>query len=842
MAIFQITGPAPNAFLFDVMALTNGTVLVPIFENAEGSTSRFGALKFALYGVNEVTGQAEQIGSTRQVLAEFPANFRVGAAPLQDGGFVILLTRSNTDITQPEQTTFIRYDATGAETGRSDLAANYSVSPDFNTSTQSEQPLGWVINNSTRQLELLSPETGLPTTVLDAHVGNPLLEPRGLDGGMILRTNFDPEGLTLSFAADWIDNAITDPAPVFAAIARPLGAEFHVAGVGNQIVVASETLIFPDDRDEIDLSLKVQMLLPGAATPVTVLDEFRRNEASTTIAVELAEIPGIGFAYVRVMSSAATRRVTEAELMVFDFSGERLFQKALPDLVGLFQIRNHQMNIVPVAGTADNHLDLMITWPDDPDPLLREHAANVGDTLRLTVAELGDLTHLGTEFDDFLRGLGGQDSLFGGFGDDELEGGGGRDSLSGGDGNDSLSGDGGDDVIEGGADNDVLFGGDGNDRLVGGSGPDALAGGTGNDTLVSDDGGDLGIGMEGDDVLFGGGGNDTFSGNEGNDVLQGDDGADALDGDEGDDTISGDAGNDDIDGGAGNDLIVGGKGRDSLFGEDGDDRLDGGAGNDLMSGNAGHDRISGGSGADAIVGETGNDTIRGGDGGDLIVAGEDDDDVFGGAGNDTMEGNDGADALQGDGGHDEVDGQLGDDTLGGGTGNDTLFGGEENDVLFGGAGRDRLFGDEGVDELSGDRGRDMLFGGDGNDVLLGGADNDTLVGGAGSDALSGEAGADVFRFRSLSDSTPDAPDVLLDFVHGADRIDLSVLDARNNRPGNNAFSFIGTDGFSGKSGELRVKVGPDGVVVEADRNGDRRADFRLLLEDVSRLEASDFIL
>lgn len=842
MAIFQITGPAPNAFLFDVMALTNGTVLVPIFENAEGSTSRFGALKFALYGVNEATGQAEQIGTTRQVLAEFPANFRVGAAPLQDGGFVIVLTRINTDITQPQQTTFIRYDSTGTETGRSDLAANYSVNPEFNTSTQSEQPLGWIINNTTRQLELLSPETGLPTTVLDAHVGNPLLDPRGLDGGMILRTNIDPDGLTLSFAADWVENAATDPAPVFAALARPSDSEFHVAGVGNQIVVASETLIFPEDRDEIDVSLKVQMLLPGAATSVTVLDEFRRNEASTTIAVELAEIPGIGFAYVRVMSSRVTRRVTEAELMVFDFSGERLFQKALPDLVGLVEIRNHQMNIVPVAGTADNHLDLMITWPDDPDVLVSQHAANVGDTLRLTVAELGDMTHLGTEFDDFLRGLGAQDSLFGGLGDDELEGGGGIDSLSGGDGNDFLSGDGGDDLMEGGADNDVLFGGDGNDRLEGGSGFNALAGGTGNDTLVSDDDGDLCVGMEGDDVLFGGAGNDTLSGNEGNDALQGDDGADSLTGDEGDDTISGDAGNDDITAGAGNDLIVGGSGRDSLFGEDGDDRLDGGAGNDFMSGNAGHDRISGGSGADAIVGDTGNDTILGGDGGDLIVAGEDDDDVFGGAGNDTLSGDDGADEIDGGTGHDDLNGDLGEDTLGGGAGNDRLGGGENDDLLSGAAGRDRLFGDEGDDLLAGGRGSDMLFGGDGDDVLQGNEDNDTLIGGAGSDRLSGNTGADVFRFRRPADSLKDDPDVILDFARGTDRIDLAGLDARSDITGNNRFSFIGTDAFSGTSGELRASSGAEGLVVEADLDGDGTADFHLILTGIARLTGGDFLL
>lgn len=65
--------------------------------------------------------------------------------------------------------------------------------------------------------------------------------------------------------------------------------------------------------------------------------------------------------------------------------------------------------------------------------------------------------------DDYFKGFGGNDKLFGGFGDDTLFGGSGNDRLF------------------GGADSDTLFGGDGADRFVYMSASDAAS----NDTIVN---------------------------------------------------------------------------------------------------------------------------------------------------------------------------------------------------------------------------------------------------------------------------------------------------------------------------------------------------------------------
>jgi Ca2+-binding RTX toxin-like protein len=74
-----------------------------------------------------------------------------------------------------------------------------------------------------------------------------------------------------------------------------------------------------------------------------------------------------------------------------------------------------------------------------------------------------------------VKGLDGNDLLYGG----AL-----NDALTGGNGNDTLQGGAGDDILDGGAGHDVLHGGQGRDRLIAGTGSDILNGGEGSDTYV----------------------------------------------------------------------------------------------------------------------------------------------------------------------------------------------------------------------------------------------------------------------------------------------------------------------------------------------------------------------
>ncbi len=139
---------------------------------------------------------------------------------------------------------------------------------------------------------------------------------------------------------------------------------------------------------------------------------------------------------------------------------------------------------------------------------------------------------------------------------------------------------------------------------------------------------------------------------------------------------------------------------------------------------------------------------------------------------------------------------------------------------------------------------DSINGGDGNDVINGNAGADSLTGGPGSDILTGGAGADSFIFTALSDFGPaSAPDVITDFSSlDGDKIRLDPIDASTVASGNQAFTFLGTAGFTGVPGQLHyVQAGPD-IIVSGDVNGDRVADFQFVVQGVSSLQASDFML
>ena len=263
-------------------------------------------------------------------------------------------------------------------------------------------------------------------------------------------------------------------------------------------------------------------------------------------------------------------------------------------------------------------------------------------------------------------------------------------------------------------------------------------------------------------------------------------------------TINGNANNNtlqgDINGVPENDSLFGFGGNDSLFGFGGNDVLDGGTGADVINGGNGFDSVSYTSSTSAVTVNLGLNS----GGGDTLFSIE------------------------------NVDGSNFDDTLIG-----------DNNGTIG----NRLRGFGGGDLLDGFSGQDRLDGGNGSDQIYGGAGDDTLYGGSGGDVLRGEFGTDTFLFRNVSDSRGSASDSITDFESlDNDVIDLQEIDANTGSGGNQAFSFIGANGFSGHAGELRFQV--DGVLteVQADVNGDRTADLRIVLADPIQLSADDFLL
>lgn len=120
----------------------------------------------------------------------------------------------------------------------------------------------------------------------------------------------------------------------------------------------------------------------------------------------------------------------------------------------------------------------------------------------------------------------------------------------------------------------------------------------------------------------------------------------------------------------------------------------------------------------------------------------------------------------------------GSDTVYLGAGNDTItqFG---SSTIYGGSGRLNYSGGNGADSVKAGSGAATILGGGGFDTIIGGsglmkADGgqgaDLLVGGSFKDTLTGGAGGDMFRFAS---SSAGGQHVIMDFVHGSDKIDLS---------------------------------------------------------------------
>lgn len=350
-----------------------------------------------------------------------------------------------------------------------------------------------------------------------------------------------------------------------------------------------------------------------------------------------------------------------------------------------------------------------------------------------------------------------------------------------------------------------------------------LIGSSFNDVLTGDKAANKLVGGKGNDVLDGGGGADTLIGGLGDDIYHVDHAGDQLIErvGEGHDLVH--ATVDWVLGNSFEDLMLGGTAV-SGTGNRLDNRITGNAGNNILSGMGGDDVIDGRGGADRMIGGNGNDLYHVDNAGDLTIE-------------NAKEGIDGVisvidwtlaanvENLTLAGAARRGTGNSGDNALTANDAGNFLYGLKGDDVLTGGAGKDWLEG--GADE-------DRLFGGAGDDVLTGGGDRDWLTGGAGRD---------TFRYVAASDSKLSARDRILDFTRGEDVIDLSLIDASSKASGNQTMTFIGDGDFTRKAGQLRYELKDGYTTVEADLNGDGKADFALTLQGFTyKLAVSDFIL
>lgn len=146
----------------------------------------------------------------------------------------------------------------------------------------------------------------------------------------------------------------------------------------------------------------------------------------------------------------------------------------------------------------------------------------------------------------------------------------------------------------------------------------------------------------------------------------------------------------------------------------------------------------------------------------------------------------------------------------------------------------------GSDSVAGE----AMYGNKGDNVLRGRAGADTLDGGAGKDELHGDGGADVFFFaKGDTGKTVAKADSVVDFstVEG-DVIDLGRWDANTKQNGDQAFTFIGSEAFHNKAGELRAFASGGVTVVAGDINGDGQADLVIEVDNGATLTAASFDL
>ncbi|MCT7665494.1 calcium-binding protein [Shinella kummerowiae] len=250
---------------------------------------------------------------------------------------------------------------------------------------------------------------------------------------------------------------------------------------------------------------------------------------------------------------------------------------------------------------------------------------------------------------------------------------------------------------------------------------------------------------------------------------------------------------------------------------------------------SGDDQISG---RGTLLGFDGDDNITGSSSRDIIDGGKGADHMIGGGGSDIFYVDHVGDVVEGSG---QVNSSIS-YTLTSDIYKLTLAG----SLAINGVGNDLwniLQGSNGENTLHGRLGNDTLQGRGGNDILSGGYGDDILTGGEGADKLYGGAGADTFVFQWQEHSDLNARDTIYDFSQSqGDKIDLKAIDARVAAPSNQTFTFIGTEAFHEKAGELRFSVKEGKTYVHGDTDGDGAIDFTFKLDKEVNLTASDFIL
>ena len=129
------------------------------------------------------------------------------------------------------------------------------------------------------------------------------------------------------------------------------------------------------------------------------------------------------------------------------------------------------------------------------------------------------------------------------------------------------------------------------------------------------------------------------------------------------------------------------------------------------------------------------------------------------------------------------------------------------------------------------------------DTFKGNQFNNYFQGGLGKDTFSGGSGRDLYDVNAVAESGVGTTkrDVITDFVHLTDDIDLMGIDADTAIAGNQAFRWVGTAALTG-AGQVGFFTSGGNTIIRGSNDADAANEFEIQLTGIKTLTVDDFYL